>query len=163
MNIATPQHQAEALQCLKNTSTGVLSTISAKGTPQSATVIFYCDDTFHLYFPTKQRSKKFENIKRDPHVAFVVTDVENVMTVQLEGRAEEVTDSTEMQHVINQLIAFQHNQGSSGWVLPVKRIEAGYFAFVKITPTWIRFGDFREQEDADDDDQFFWDIQPPKK
>jgi uncharacterized protein YhbP (UPF0306 family) len=101
------------------------------GEPQAATVAISEYNKFELIFATLNTTRKYRNLKNDPHVAVVVGWDENV-TVQYEGIAEETTGDLEDEC---QKIHLQKSPGSEKYArLKTQR----YF---KITPKWIRYTD----------------------
>jgi len=66
---------------------GVVSTINSENKPESAVVGIAVSENLEIIFDTVKASRKYRNIIRDPHVAFVI-GWDNEITVQYEGIAE---------------------------------------------------------------------------
>ena len=62
----------EVLKFLKEKELAVVSTVSAAGKPEAATVIYFIDDDFSFYFITRRNTRKFENLQLNNNVALVV-------------------------------------------------------------------------------------------
>jgi nitroimidazol reductase NimA-like FMN-containing flavoprotein (pyridoxamine 5'-phosphate oxidase superfamily) len=52
---------------------GVLSTVNEEKHPQSASMYYVFGDDLTLYCVTREGSRKYLNILKNPHVSFVVT------------------------------------------------------------------------------------------
>ena len=62
-----------ALKFLKEKQLAVVSTVSAEGKPESATVLYFIDDDFNFYFITRRNTRKFGNLQStNNNVAIVV-------------------------------------------------------------------------------------------
>lgn len=127
-------------------SLGVFSTVSEAGKPESAIMYYICDDSLNIYFVTRSESRKYKNLVKNPHIAFVVSSEHPPKTIQLEGTAAEVIDPSEQITYFNQLTA-KANEGLS--MLPVEQMPAGEMVFMKMTPMWVRFGNFELMKEGD--------------
>ena len=117
---------------------GVISTVSAAGSPESALVAFTSDDSLCLYFQTKSTTRKAANLARNPEVACVIgTTMEDMATLQFEGRALQITAQDEIEKIKQLFIANDS---------PAKNfLEQPDIIFFKITPTWISFSDYNKK------------------
>lgn len=112
---------------------GVVATVNESGQPEAALVAVTEVGSLELVFGTSNTSRKYRNLARNPHVAIVVgNDVQKAITVQYEGRAEELTgaelDRCRQLHI-------KKNPRSEKYARnPEQR-------FFKVTPTWIRYSD----------------------
>lgn len=77
-----------ALKYLKDHKTAVVATASKSGEPEAATVFYAINDDFTFNFITDSTSRKFKNLKENPHVAIVVGTGEDVITIQCGGHAD---------------------------------------------------------------------------
>ena len=110
---------------------GVVSTVHADGSVESALVAFSETPELCVTFGTLEDTRKFANILREPRVALVVTDNEHFQ-VQLEGRAR-ITSGDEHERCKQQHVA--KNPKSA------KYADAPGQRFIVVEPTWIRFTD----------------------
>lgn len=127
-----------------------VATVDASGQPQAATVFCIMSKAGDLFFPTRTGSRKYTNILTNPSVALVLTDTVDPITFQIHGTAKEVTDEAELAQVITEFMK-SSTHGTTGyqrWLPPVKRLNEGHFTYIKVTPTWVRVSDFREEEHA---------------
>ena len=134
--IANEKVRQEALSFLRSHKTATVATVSSDGQPHAAVVTCLFDDAFNIYFFTQRNSRKFENIDKNPHVAFVVGgDEKTLSTIQMEGTAEIIDDPQRL--IINydsksiQII-------DAPWQ-PLLKSHDIDFAFLKVTTTWARW------------------------
>lgn len=113
----------------------VIATIDHKGRPQAATVAFSENNKLELYIGTPVDTRKYTSLKRHPPVALVIgVDASHKISVQYEGVAVEL-QGRELARCRQQHIA--KNPSATRFVNdPLER-------FFKVTPTWIRFCDYR--------------------
>lgn len=129
-----------------NQSLGVISTVNAKGTPESTSVFFIHDEGLTIYFLARKGSRKYQNIKDNPHVSFVITTETMSHTLQLEGLASEVIDPKEEITYFSKLVSL----ASEHMIMPpVSQTVDGEMAFMKLTTTWARFGNFEVMKEGD--------------
>ncbi|HVX23982.1 MAG TPA: pyridoxamine 5'-phosphate oxidase family protein [Candidatus Saccharimonadales bacterium] len=112
---------------------GVISTINKDGLPSSAIVGFGQMKDLAILFGTDNASRKYANLKQNPHVAFTIGG-ETAETVQVEGRAREL-DSEEL-HLVRDNYWQKNPHAKVHHQNPSER----YFM---ITPSWIRYTDLR--------------------
>jgi len=111
---------------------GVLATTTPENKPEAAIIEFGETDNFELVFDTSTTYRKYNNLKFNPNVAFVVGGHENI-SIQLEGIAEELTEDEA--HKYKQ-VYFAKNPDAKKWEkLPDTR-------WFKITIHWLRYRDY---------------------
>jgi PPOX class probable F420-dependent enzyme len=84
----------EALRCLADAHTGIVTTLRRDGVPVSTPVWFVVHDGA-VHFGTPSRSKKAARLRRDPRIGFLVEGGERwaeLWAVHLVGRATPVDD-----------------------------------------------------------------------
>jgi len=83
-----------------------LATSTKKGEPLTHPIA-YVNKGDTLYFSTGKQTRKFKNIQKNPNVAYSVYDpteyLEEVRSVQMEGKATPVTDKKETKEINNLL------------------------------------------------------------
>lgn len=107
----------------------VLSTTYDNGKPQAAVIGFGETDNLELIFGTNNASRKYKNLKRDPHVAAVIGWSDS-RTVQFEGIAEEL--SLENIELVKDTYWRKNPRAEAFHANPGQR----YFI---VRPTWIRY------------------------
>lgn len=125
----------DAKQFLGQFETCVLATIGKNNQPQAATVGFSVDDDLKVMVATNEKTRKATNLAENAKIALVV-GLEGPKTLQLEGVAEKL-NKTEHQDRIN--LHFEKVPGAKKFTG-----EAGQNYYL-ITPTWLRFTDYTNQ------------------
>ncbi len=144
----------DVIQFIRQHRLCALSTVSSEGQPRAASVFLAVDDQLDLFFMTKVETIKYRHILQNPRVAVVITDEVGFQTVQAEGVAEEVQRNETKHWMIEQL---SHNASSSTGQLPIDQIAGNAYVFLRIRPTWLRWGQFQGQGGKD----MFQQIIPP--
>ncbi len=111
----------------------VLSTINTEGLPHAAIVGFGQTQNLEILFGTDNTSRKYRNLKANPHIAFAIGG-NTPETVQYEGIARELSESELRLVRDNYWKKNPHAEEHS-------RSEAERYFIV--TPTWIRYTDLR--------------------
>src|SRR5439155_27051249 len=126
---------AELLDFIRRHSLAVQSSVSRAAAPQGAVVGFVVTDRFELFFDTVETTRKVQNLRRNPKIAFVIGGLTSgdERTVQYEGLADEPTGAelTRLKEVYFR--AFPDGPARQGW--------AG-ITYVRARTTWIRYSDF---------------------
>ncbi|HWU24742.1 MAG TPA: pyridoxamine 5'-phosphate oxidase family protein [Candidatus Paceibacterota bacterium] len=130
----------EALSFLVNHDVGVLATASNDGQPSSRMVYYTCDDSFNVYFITLKNTRKVAQIKINPKVAFVVSETGTPHTIQIEGEAQDMSATATNDALVTDFIKRLASHKQFG--IPLTHLDASELVFYKISPTWIRWGDF---------------------
>ncbi len=112
---------------------GVISTLNKAGLPNSAIVGFGQTKDLELLIGTDNSSRKYNNLKRNPHVAFTLGG-ETAETVQFEGLARELAP--------DELNLVADNYWKKNPDAEVHHANPGERYFI-IMPTWIRYTDLR--------------------
>lgn len=147
------QVREKAERFLHNHKLVALATVSASGIPSAATVYAATDEKLNLYFITRSDTQKFRNIQENPNVSVAVTDEQTAETVQLIGRAETVEDKKEAGKLVQAL--WKATLDKQSWPAPVVKLNSGDLTLVKITPTQLKYGDFKPLHLADGHEDYF--------
>ncbi|MGB3329078.1 MAG: PPOX class F420-dependent oxidoreductase [Thermomicrobiales bacterium] len=98
MAVASDHLTASHLAYLRTQRLGRLATVDATGAPQNNPVGFRVRDDGRIDIPgsANDQTRKWRNIARNPHVAFVVDDFQadpwQVRFVEVRGIAEQIPD-----------------------------------------------------------------------
>jgi uncharacterized pyridoxamine 5'-phosphate oxidase family protein len=111
----------------------VISTISADGRPEAAVVGFGQTKNLEIIIGTDNTSRKYQNLTRDPRVAFAIGS-DNGETMQYEGKAREI--QADDMHVVEENYLKKSPETAKYRQEPTNR----YFI---VTPTWIRLTDIK--------------------
>ena len=130
----------EALSFLVNHDVGVLATISRAGEPHARTIYYTCDAAFNIYFITLKNTRKAMDVASNPRAAFVVSEIEVPKTIQIEGNIADLTDTATNDAL---LTGFIHRLTTDKpYSIPLTHMDSGELKFYKLSPTWVRWGDF---------------------
>jgi general stress protein 26 len=140
--ITSPETRNNALNFLQANSIGALATKSPEGDPHVRLIYYACDDTFSLYFLSLANTRKADDIATNKKAAFVVSSSDSHHTLQIEGVFEEMTDTETFGPMIVNLTKHLFPKDDSP--APITHLDPSHPVFFKLTPTWIRWGDFTQ-------------------
>ena len=132
---------------LQKSRLGVVSTISEENKPESAFVYYTFDEKLDIYFATRDGSRKYKNILKNKNVAFVMATENPPQTLQLEGIASVHDDLDEQKYMFQELVGLASSKHFSAPIS--QQTKSGGLQFIKISPTWIRFGNFEVRKHGD--------------
>lgn len=143
-----------ATEFLTSHTTGVLATVDSTGMPHARTV-YYVSDTAHcIYFLTLANTRKVTDLEGNPAVAFVVSDESMPATLQIEGTVTDITETATDDEHTKALLNVLFEKGDR--FAPVTHLDVGVIRIYKITPSWMRLGQFKGNQGSD---EVFSDIQ----
>jgi general stress protein 26 len=128
-----PMTRAELLSFIRRHRYAVQASTARDGAPQAAVVGVAVTDDLQLVFDTLGTSRKAQNLRRDPRIAFVVGWDEE-QTVQLEGVADEPTGAELARIKRTYFDAFPDGPEREQWP------DITYF---RARLSWARYSDFR--------------------
>lgn len=131
----------KVLRFLREHTLATLATVAHDGMPHAASLYYVVDDDMNLYCVTREETQKYQNIKQQPAVSMVITDEETAETVQLIGHAKKVTDEHAISDVLSRL--WKITLDKQHWPAPVVKLSKGGLYVIKITPSELKFGDFK--------------------
>jgi general stress protein 26 len=127
----------KVLSVLRSQMLAVVSTVGkGSSTPESALIAFAEDDDLHVYFQTGRHTRKAANLQTNPRVALVIgLNQVDLVTVQYEGVAQQITDAAELEALKQRFIAKNSPTTKEYFNHPTA-------IFFKVTPTWIGCSDY---------------------
>lgn len=132
--------KTQAHSFLAHNTFGSLATVSKEGTPRVRSLYYATDDTFAVYFVTLTGTRKVEDLAHNTSAAFVVSDENTPATLQIEGSVENITDTAVLNETVHNILATLMKKGEH--FAPVTHMDTARVEFYKLTPTWVRFGNF---------------------
>lgn len=141
-----------AYRFLSNRTVGVVATAHEDGTPHAAAVYYSIDKSLNITFITKRHTAKSSNLDRDDRAAFVVFDEAQQSTVQMEVRAEEITDPKESHEAFMRALRFSLQTGESA-IPPVARLSGDYVAY-RLVPVRVNISAYRRRLSDKQGDKF---------
>ncbi len=124
--------QAAVFNFISGFRYGVLSSVAANGSPQSALVGIAVTPALEIVFDTVKSSRKYANLIAQPRCSFVV-GWGGEQTVQYEGIAIEPADP-ELEHYREAYFA--------AWPDGSSRLTWTDLTHFAVKPLWVRYSDF---------------------
>lgn len=126
---------AELLSFMREHPLVVQASVSPFGSAQAAVVGIVVTDDFDVFFDTLDQSRKVENLRRNPRIAFVIggTAAGAERTVQYEGLADEPTGAELKRLQELYFESFPDGRERQRWP---------GITYIRARPTWIRYSDF---------------------
>ena len=131
-----------ALAFLKAHITGALATVSPEGTPRVRTIYFASDDSFSIYFVTHGDTRKWTDLQTTAQAAFTIADETVPQTLQIEGTVSNLTKTALIDPALVDLTAVLLS--NTNYFAPLTRFSPADMVFLKLTPHWVRWGDFSQ-------------------
>jgi general stress protein 26 len=127
--------RAELVQFMRTHRWAVQTSVAPSGAPQAALVGFVVTEELELFFDTLDVTRKLQNLRRNPKIAFVVGGWNDgdERTVQYEGVADEPRGAE-----LDRLKKLYFARFPDG---PQRQDWPG-LVYVRARPTWIRYSDF---------------------
>jgi Pyridoxamine 5'-phosphate oxidase len=128
---------AELLEFMRTQRLAVEASVAPGGETQAALIGVGVTDALELVFDTVETTRKCVNLRRNPHLAFVIggwADGDE-RTVQYEGIADEPR-SDELARIKKAYFAMWPDG-------PSREVWPG-IVYVRVRPTWIRYSDFNQ-------------------
>lgn len=139
-----PAALQQLLQFLKSHDIAALATIR-EGNAHATTIFYYVEDDLKFYFLTRDETFKFANLKKDARIGLVITDPTTLQTVQVEGIAREADYTREAAGTMEKYSLTLQKNGHLWEKIPLNHMPStGYYVFVQINPTWIRWTDYTD-------------------
>lgn len=133
---------------LKNNQIAVLASVGSDKRPHTAVIYFYIDADLNIYFITKEKTAKYQNIIENPEVALSVYEPSSQTTVQASGKAEIISDVTKVNEIFRHVLSVAKSTSESS-IPPISKIEGGEYKCFCIRPTSIRIAEYTKPEHGD--------------
>lgn len=134
------------LDYLRAHSAMVVSTAQANK-PHGAVVYYYCTAPDMLYFLTKSETLKARNLQQNPQVSVTIFDETELSTFQGFGTARVVTDSREVDVLMDSLTAVYAK--TPDFLPPITKITAGEFQLISIMLEQAELRQFKNRPTVD--------------
>jgi pyridoxine/pyridoxamine 5'-phosphate oxidase len=122
----------ELLAFLRRHRIMVEASVTPDAKPQAAIVGYAVSDSLELVFDTLESTRKYQNLRANPHVALVI-GWDDEMTAQLEGSVDFPTGA-ELERIKDCYFgAYPDGRERLAWP---------GITHVRVRPTWVRFTDY---------------------
>jgi hypothetical protein len=127
--------RAGLLTFLRSRRYAVESSLHPSGAPQSAVVGIAVSDEFEIVFDTLGTSRKGQNLRRRPDIAFVIGSLEGAdeRTVQYEGIADEPEGAERTRLTELYFGVFRDGRERQKWP---------GLTYLRARPRWLRYSDY---------------------
>jgi uncharacterized protein YhbP (UPF0306 family) len=125
----------QLLDFLRQHRLAVEASVSIKESPQAAVVGIAITDRLEIVFDTVDSTRKAQNLRRNPRLAFVIGGLTNgeERTVQYEGIADEPSGAE-----LERIKAVYYHAYPDG----PSRLSWPGLIYVRVRPSWIRYTDY---------------------
>jgi len=128
----------KVLQFLKSKKFCVLATADNNSKPEAAVVYFFTKDDFSIFLYTDPRSRKAKNLRENNQASLVISDIEKVIEVQMDGKIV-ILEGNKAQKAKEFILAVDPEEKSHMDKRPV--------IFLDFKPNWIRYCNFGIEPD----------------
>lgn len=127
--------RATLLEFMRRHRYAVAASVDATGGPQGAVVGIAVSDTFEIVFDTLASTRKAQNLRRQPKIAFVIGSLagDDERTVQYEGVADEPRGADLVRLTDLYLAKFPEGRERQEWPGLI---------YVRALPTWLRYSNY---------------------
>jgi len=140
MDDSGKKSHADALAFLKRHKTGVLATAGHDNVPHASVIHYVADDDFNIYFLTLPSSRKYQALLAHPQVAFTTLREDVPQTIQIEGMAQDISNSAEADE--KQAKVLEALNANPFFFAPITKLDPEKPAVIWLKPTWIRWADY---------------------
>lgn len=138
---------------LRSSPIAVLSSVGPNNDPHGVVVYFGIDKKFVASILTKSDTKKYDNLKHNPKVMLTVYEPLTQTTVQITGRAKEVTDPLRINEIA-QINLKASMKTSEGGIPAIAKLEAGALVAFEIRPVEVRMAVYGRPDSGDYNELF---------
>lgn len=131
----------EAKAFLREHGTAVLSSADGEGNIFSSVIYYIADPDSRIFFVTKQGTAKARNLLVHNKVALTIFEASKAQTLNLQGRAEFVTEQDTINFVTSQIMK-PRPYGGEMRLPPIAYIGRGAVTIIKIVPTSGTYTDY---------------------
>jgi len=103
-------------------------------------VYYTCDSEFKIYFMTLANTRKASDLATHARAAFVVSQTDMPRTIQLEGSVEDLTDTATNDPLLTDFVRSLMKHSTFG--IPLERFDTAVLKLYRLSPSWVRWGDF---------------------
>ncbi|HEX8965142.1 MAG TPA: pyridoxamine 5'-phosphate oxidase family protein [Patescibacteria group bacterium] len=126
---------------LSSHNVAVVSIITPENTPYGACLYYIIDHNLNFFFLTKFNTKKAEYLQKNNNVALTIVDPIAHITFQAQGKVESVEDPEMHVYIMRRISELVSKDKGPAQTPSSKMPTDGAFVF-KVTPNWLRYGDF---------------------
>jgi general stress protein 26 len=126
----------------------VLSSVTPDGNPHGVVLYFSVDKKFVASILTKIDTRKYDNLTHNDHAMLTVFEPRTQTTVQLTGKAKEITDRYEINVVAETNMQASIKTSTAG-MPPILKLKAGQYVAFRIYPEQINMAVYAHADSGD--------------
>ncbi len=153
MPVTVHDQNDKVLEFLNNHKVGVLATVDPSNEPHATAIYFTVDDNLDIFFMSKTKTKKADNLEQNNHAVLVVYEAATQTTVQATGVVSVISDTTEANHVFGRIVSASLDESDTP-VPPISRLQEGDYVVYKLAPAELRMATYKQPKFGDYNDLF---------
>lgn len=132
--------RSDALAFLTRNRTAVLATAGHNNLPHASAIHYIADEDFNIYFLTLPSSRKYKALSAHPQVALTILREDVPQTIQIEGMAQDISQSSDMQEKKDKIM--EALSANPFFFPPISKLDPEKPVVIWIQPKWIRWADY---------------------
>lgn len=163
MTVHISDNHEKITELLNRHHIGILATASSDGTPHAATIYFFADDDFNIFFITKDKTTKQQNLAQNPKAALAIFEASTQTTLQISGTVTKIQD-LEQHHEIYRRVAGITLQTTYKETPPFSKLDAGSEIAYCLKPDRVRLAQYMQTQQQVEKNFDIFELveQPPK-
>ncbi len=120
---------------------GILSSVSPAGDPHGVAIYYTFDNNFHVYFLTRDKTRKCENISRNNRVMLSAVDPKTQTSLQITATCSQITDAHKIKQLLEEIIKISLKTSGTQLTL-VNKITVGSLVAIELMPVQMRIATY---------------------
>lgn len=109
MPVHISENHERITELLNKHHIGILCTASKDGMPHAATIYFFADEDFNIFFITKEKTTKQSNLVQNPKAALAIFEAATQTTLQLTGTVSRIEDLGQLHEIYRRIVGITLN------------------------------------------------------
>lgn len=150
MAIHISEDHTQLADLLNKHNIGILATSDNQSTPHAATIYFFTDPDFNIYFMTREGTTKQKNLDQNPKAALAIFEAATQKTVQISGTVTKIEDPNLRDGINSKVHAITHDT-SYKESPPFTKLSSGNNVAYCLHPNKLRLAEYvKTQQQIDD-------------
>lgn len=125
---------------IKDHAEAVIATIDGNGQPSTSVIFYVIGDKDEMFFITKTKTAKYENLKLNNKAAITIVDKNKPIAVNSVGTTSEITDVNDKDKIMQEVFKLSYSELHD--YAPIIKLHKGSFTVLKFSPTMAKMTDF---------------------
>jgi len=145
-----PNINSQADDFFRSHFIATIASVDLAGIPNQAVIYYgFAPDTPDIYFLTRTDSRKIYQLKQNPHISFLVTEISQMQTYEIFGGSQILSDRDQIDTWIKILVSRVKHSPDPRW-LPVLQLPHSGLSVVKIKPDQWIWSEFTADSELND-------------